>query len=259
MLFQEISQLAHVAGITAVISNAINLLLAAIILSKAIRERSRIILEFAFCVIFTASPWYPSGFGYLYLVITGVPLPYISYILAGNLFLPLAIIFWLDVYLTTVKPDRRNLGILVYAIFSIVFWIYLTFYLFLAPDAPVQGMIGIIDDPTDPFDIDYKMFVLAYLSVSIVIACTTGIHFALKSIKINEREIQWKGRFLFIAFIFFGIAATADAIIPMNVIMLVIIRIILVIAIICFYIGFILPKWVKKILFRRIEDQIEKD
>jgi len=259
MLFQEISQLAHIAGITAVISTSISFFLAAIIFSKAIRERSRIILEFGLCVIFTSSPWFPSGFGYLYLIITGVPLPYVSYILTGNLFLPLAIIFWLDIYLTTVKPDRRELGLIIYIIFSTIFLIYLIFYLFLASGAPVQGMIGIIDDPTDPFDIDYKMFVLAYLSVTILLSCATGIHFAIKSIKINEKEIQWKGRFLFIGFIFFGIAATADAIIPMTVIMLIIIRIILVSASIFFYLGFILPKWVKKILFRGIEDQIEKD
>ncbi len=259
MLFQEISQLAHISGITAVISNSIALTLTVIIFSKAIKERSRIILEFGFCIFFTVSPWFPSGYGYLYLIITGVPLPYPSYILTGNLFLPLAIIFWLDIYFITVKPDKRNLGLIIYTIFSITFLIYLIFYLFLAPDAPVHEMIGVFDNPTNPFDIDYKMYVLAYLSVSILLACATGIHFAIKSIKINEKEIQWKGRFLLVAFICFGLAASADAVIPMTEIALVIIRIMLASATICFYLGFILPKWIKKIVFRKLQNKIEKD
>ncbi|MCK4239751.1 MAG: hypothetical protein KAX33_11545, partial [Candidatus Lokiarchaeota archaeon] len=106
MFFQEISQLAHISGITAFISILVAFLLAGIILGKAIKEKSRIIFEFSFCVVFTISPWFPSGMGYLYFLITGVHLPYEIYIIIGNLFLPLAIIFWLDIYLTTVSPSR---------------------------------------------------------------------------------------------------------------------------------------------------------
>jgi len=249
-VFFQVSQLAHVSGITALISNFAALLLAGIIFIKAYNEKSRILFEFALCVMFTSSPWYPSGFGYLNLLITGSPLPYDIYIIIGNLLLPLAIIFWLDIYLTTVKPRKRKLILSIYVIFSLIFWIYSFYFLYFSPNSPVEEMLGIIDDPTNPFDIDYKGFVLVYLAVSIFTSCATGFHFAAKSLKIEEKEIQWKGRFLLIAFLCFGIGAIADSVIPMNEISLVIFRIILILANLFFYIGFILPKWIKKIIFR---------
>jgi len=249
-VFFQVSQLAHVSGITALISNFAALLLAGIIFIKAYNEKSRILFEFALRVMFTSSPWYPSGFGYLNLLITGSPLPYDIYIIIGNLLLPLAIIFWLDIYLTTVKPRKRKLILSIYVIFSLIFWIYSFYFLYFSPNSPVEEMLGIIDDPTNPFDIDYKGFVLVYLAVSIFTSCATGFHFAAKSLKIEEKEIQWKGRFLLIAFLCFGIGAIADSVIPMNEISLVIFRIILILANVFFYIGFILPKWIKKIIFR---------
>ncbi|MBA7671868.1 hypothetical protein ES703_80034 [subsurface metagenome] len=257
MFFQEISQLAHVSGITAFISILVAFLFAGIILGKAIKEKSRILFEFALCIIFTISPWFPSGMGYLYFLTTGVHLPYEIYIIIGNLFLPLAIIFWLDIYLTTVSPSRRNLILCIYIIFSIIFWIYAFYFLYFSPNAPVEEMLGIIDDPTNPFDIDFKWFVLVYLATSIFTSCGTGFHFAAKSLKIEDKEIQWKGRFLLIAFLCFGISAIADSVIPMTEISLVIFRIVLILANLFFYIGFILPKWIKKIIFR--EDKTQTD
>lgn len=257
MFFQEISQLAHISGITAFISILVAFLLAGIILGKAIKEKSRILFEFSFCVVFTISPWFPSGVGYLYFLITGVHLPYEIYIIIGNLFVPLAIIFWLDIYLTTVSPSRRNLILCIYIIFSIIFWIFAFYFLYFSPNAPVEEMLGIIDDPTNPFDIDYKGFVLLYLATSIFTSCATGFHFAAKSLKLEDKEIQWKGRFLLIAFLCFGISAIADSVIPMTEISLVIFRIILILANLFFYIGFILPKWIKKIIFR--EDKTQTD
>lgn len=255
MFFQEISQLAHISGITAFISILVAFLLAGIILGKAIKEKSRILFEFALCVIFTSSPWFPSGFGYLYLLITGSPLPYDSYIIYGNLLLPLAIIFWLDIYLTTVSPSRRKLILSIYIIFSIIFWIYLIYFIYFAPNAPIEEFLGIFDDPNNPSDIDYKGFVLVYLATSIFTSCATGFHFAAESLKIEDKEIQWKGRFLLIAFLCFGIGAIADSVIPMTEISLVIFRIVLILANLFFYIGFILPKWIKKIIFREDKTQ----
>jgi hypothetical protein len=98
-------------------------------------------------------------------------------------------------------------------------------------------------------DIDYKGFVLIFLGMSILTACATGFHFAAISMKKEEPpEIRWKGKFLLIAFLLFGISAIFDAIIEMGTILLVIMRIILALATFFFYLGFILPDWSKKFL-----------
>ncbi|MHA1467605.1 MAG: hypothetical protein ACTSP6_05940, partial [Promethearchaeota archaeon] len=59
-------------------------------------------------------------------------------------------------------------------------------------------------------------------------------------------EIKLRGKFLMAAFISWTFGAIADAIIPLTVITLPIIRIILITSAIEFYIGFVLPDWIKK-------------
>ena len=216
---------------------------------KYFKTKQVLIFNFFLFIIFTSSPWYPSGLGYLYWIITGEFLSYQFYVLIGTVGVPIAILAWLNVYLSTIKPKKKKLVLILYGIFSIIFELYLFYFLLLAPGAPVDSLIGIIIDPSNPMDIDYKGFVLIFLGLSILTSCITGFHFAAKSMKKEEPpEIRWKGKFLLIAFLFFGISAIFDALIEMDTILLVIMRIILALAMFLFYLGFILPRWSKKIL-----------
>jgi len=249
MYFQVLSELGKLSGFTAMINVGIGFFFGTIVLIKSIKTKQGLIFNFFLCIIFTLSPWYPSGLGYLYWVITGNLLNYEIYVLVGTVGIPIAILAWLNVYMTTIKPKKKILVLVLYGIFSVFFEYYLFYYLYYAPGAPVHSLLGVIYDPTNPLDIDYKGFILVYLGVSILTACITGIIFAIKSIRYEKtRSLVWKGRFLLIAFILFGIAAIFDALIEMTPPLLMGIRITLVVATFFFYIGFILPKWVKKIL-----------
>ena len=254
MFFQVLSELANISGLTALISVSITFILGLIVLIKYFKTRQFLILNFFLCIIFTASPWYPSGFGYLIWIITGEFLTYEVYVLIGTVGVPIAIIAWLNVYLSTLKPKIKKPVLIIYGLLSIIFELYLFFFLFLAPGAPVNSMLGLINDPANPMDIDYKGFVLIFLGLSILTACITGFHFAVKSMKKDELpEIRWKGRFLLVAFLLFGISAIFDSIIEMGPILLVIMRILLALGNFFFYLGFILPSWSKKLLSIKVE------
>ena len=249
MFFQVLSDLAQISGITALIAVSISFLLGFIVLIKYFKTKQILIFNFFLCIIFTASPWYPSGLGYLYWIITGEFLTYQIYVLIGTVGIPIAILAWLNVYFSTINPKKKKLVLILYGIFSIFFEMYLFYFLLLAPGAPVNSLVGIIIDQANPMDIDYKGFVLIFLGLSILTACITGFHFAAKSMKKEEPpEIRWKGRFLLVAFLFFGISAIFDALIEMGPILLVIMRIILALAMFLFYLGFILPGWSRKLL-----------
>lgn len=249
MIYQTLSDLAIISGITAAIAVFISFLLSLIVLTTYLKTKQTLILNFFFCTVFTSSPWYPSGLGYLYWYFTGDLLPYQTYILLGTVTIPIAIIAWLNVYLTTLKPKRKKIILISYGILSVVFEIYLFYFLYFAPGAPVNSLLGIMDDVSNPTDMDYKGFVLIFLGLSIITACVTGFHFSITSVRLKESQsLVWKGYFLFVAFLLFGISAIFDALIDMNTITLIIIRIILAISMFFFYLGFILPKWIKKIL-----------
>jgi len=249
MFYQVLSDLAQISGLTALIAVFISFLLGFIVLMKFFKTKQVLIFNFFLCIIFTASPWYPSGLGYLYWIITGEFLTYQFYVLIGTVGIPIAILAWLNVYLSTINPKKKKLVLILYGIFSIFFELYLFYFLLLAPGAPIDSLLGIIIDPANPMDIDYKGFVLIFLGLSILTACITGFHFAVKSMKKEETpEIRWKGKFLLIAFLFFGISAIFDALIEMGPILLIFIRIILALAMFLFYLGFILPGWSRKLL-----------
>jgi len=249
MFYQVLSDLAQISGLTALIAVFISFLLGFIVLMKYFKTKQVLIFNFFLCIIFTSSPWYPSGLGYLYWIITGEFLTYQFYVLIGTVGIPIAILAWLNVYLSTINPKKKKLVLILYGIFSIFFELYLFYFLLLAPGAPIDSLLGIIIDPANPMDIDYKGFVLIFLGLSILTACITGFHFAVKSMKKEETpEIRWKGKFLLIAFLFFGISAIFDALIEMGPILLIFIRIILALAMFLFYLGFILPGWSRKLL-----------
>ncbi len=244
----EISQLAQISGLTAFIAVIIGFFFAFIILTKAIKTKQKLVFEFFLCVVFTLSPWYPSGLGYFYWLLTGELFRYEFYILLGVSLIPIAIIAWLDVYLSNIRPDSKKKILLFYAFFSIAFEIYLVYFLFLAPNAPIETVLGIFDNKNNPTDIDYKGFVMIYLSVSILTSVLTGIHFSIISLKVEQTDVKIKGKFLLVAFSLFGVAAIFDAIVEMDAFVLVAVRLILMCTTFFFYVGFVLPKWVKKLL-----------
>ena len=72
-----------------------------------------------------------------------------------------------------------------------------------------------------------------------------GILIALNSIKAEEPEIKLRGKFLLIAFISWTVGAIFDASVPLTFVTLPIVRILLISSAIEFYIGFVLPDWIK--------------
>jgi len=259
MLFEEFTygELAQISGMTAAISLCIGWLLGGIVLIKALKTKQTMIFMFFLAIIFTLSPWYPSGGGYMFWVFThGQTFSYEFYIIVGTVGIPIAIMAWLYVYMGTINPEKRKAVLIMFGIYSIIFEVYIFYNLYFAPGAPVHSALGVFDDYSNPTDIDYKSFTLLFLTSLIIVAVSTGIHFALSSMKIEEnKEIQWKGRFLLAAFICFGFAATFDAMVPMDVWLLIIIRFVLMATTFFFYLGFILPKWARKLLNIRESEQ----
>lgn len=100
-----------------------------------------------------------------------------------------------------------------------------------------------------PLDINYKVYLIIFMGISIVVGTITGIHFSIVSMRIEASPtVQWKGRFLLISFILFALGAIGDALIELTAFTLIIVKIILMLSSLCYYIGFIMPKWMEKIL-----------
>ena len=96
--------------------------------------------------------------------------------------------------------------------------------------------------------------------IVILVMLITGIIFAQKSIKSDDREIKLKGKLLRAAFISFTVAAVFDSLLgaifedptdPLLSIMVVIVRILLIFSALEFYGGFLLPRWMKEVFIKK--------
>jgi len=245
MMFVALDDFTQLSGLLGLITVCIAWFYGIIVLYKAIKEKQKILYYFFFAVIFTMSPWYPSGLGYLYWLFTREIFEYSFYVLLGTIGVPFALYSWLQIYLPALHPNKKKIVTISTIIFSIVFYVYLIFFLFSAPGAPVDELIGI---KRNAMDIDYKGFVLVFLAFSLLVSTITGNDFSIASLKVKDPVIRWKGRFLILSFNLFAIGAIGDGFIPLTPITLIIFRTFMLLANTFYYIGFIMPKWMKKIL-----------
>ena len=240
MLFVEVSETVRTVGPIGFFYIPITAIMAFSVLYKAIKLKQKMLYIFFLTLLFTPTSWYPSQIGYIYWLFTQEALTYQTYVLMGTLGIPVAMLSWLYIYLTTIKTPLKKLVLSVYGIISIVFYVFLLYFLLIAPGAPIQNLIAM---EKGPLDVDYQGIVLLYMIISVFTGVISGIHFSIVSMRSDSKLILWKGRFLLMSFIAFGIGAFGDAIIT-----LLIFRVLLLISSVLFYIGFIMPNWMKRIL-----------
>jgi len=249
MLFIEYSQETQVSGLLTLIIVLFSFFFGALILRKAIATKEKILYFCFFMIVFSISPWYSIALGYLLWFLTKEELIYELHIILNLLFVPIGYIAWLNIYLTAINPKKKKSVIIINGIYSILMELYMFYFLYFATNAPVKSLLGSVYElqPT------YAGFLIIYSLTILVVILITGIHFSIFSIKkaYNE-EIRWKGRFLFVAFILYFLEVSLDVIILNKLVFFIIIlRILLLIAIFLFYLGFILPNWIKKVLINK--------
>jgi hypothetical protein len=87
------------------------------------------------------------------------------------------------------------------------------------------------------------------MGICILIGTITGMHFSIVSMRIEKNPlVHWKGRFLLVSFILFAVGAVGDALIELTPFTLILIKVVLILSSFFYYIGFMMPKWMIKIL-----------
>lgn len=246
MIFIALDDLSQLSGLFGFLAVLIAWFYGILVFIKFLRTKEIKLFYFFLAIIFTMSPWYPSGFGYIYWLFTRQEIAYQAYVLLGTVGIPIALISWLQIYMPALHPKKKDVPTLIVICLSIAFYIYLFYFTFFAPNAPIDEVIGI---KRSPIDIDYKGFILVFLAISLLISTITGNEFSIVSLKVKDNSIVvWKGRFLIISFNLFAIGAIGDGFITLTPITLIIFRTLMMISSTTYYIGFILPKWVRRFL-----------
>ena len=231
----------------------ISLIIGITILSKYSEHKNRLLILVGISWIGIANPWMPDSISFLMNLIVGYSLPVGLYFIIGNCFIPIALLTWLIAYTDMIRKKAQKKVIIITVVLSILFEIAFFALFFTNID-----LIGVIN-PIRPFTVEFGIFITVYLMLVILVMIVTGIIFAQKSVKSNDREIRLKGKLLRAAFITFTIAAIADSLLgtifedptdPLLSIMVVVIRVLLILSALEFYGGFLLPRWMKEIFIK---------
>ncbi len=232
----------------------ISIVLGITILLKYFDQKNRLYLLVGISWIGVANPWIPDSISFLMNITIQQSLPVGLYFIIGNCFLPIALLTWFTAFTDMIKKDSQKRVLIITAILSILFEVVFFTLFFIDID-----LIGVIN-PLRPFTVEFDIFITVFLICVIFAMMISGVIFAQRSIKVEDREVRLKGKLLRAAFITFTVGAILDSLLgtifedpadPFLAVMVVVVRILLIISAIEFYGGFLLPRWMKDIFMKK--------
>lgn len=229
-------------GTFSLIFVVISTLVGLIIVVKYFKTKNRTILWVGLAWILIVCPWWPSATSAFVALATGKGITLEIYLLLGNLFVPLFLLFFVGAFTEIYFHEKQKIILLIFIIYGILFEIYLIYFVIVDP--------SVLGDLKGVVDIEFKGFLRYYLISSVFITLIIGVFLALNSLKSEDPVIKLRGRFLLAAFISFTVGSICDASVPLDFITLPLIRILLISSAIEFYFGFIMPDWIKKIFLK---------
>jgi hypothetical protein len=212
------------------------------IASKYIRYKEKKLILVGLASIGFYSPHWGSATSFILVLLTGNGLPAPIYMFLGNFFIPIFITIWMYAMADLLTLKRKWLLPAIYATIGIAMDIYLVYYLVV--DYTMVGTLASV------FDVEYssiQTFYLMFILLSIIIS---GLFFAGQSLKAENKEIKLKGKFLIAAFIIYLGGSLFDTGATISPTILIISRMILISGSISFYIGWLMPKIIKRIFIK---------
>jgi len=246
-MLTEASQL---IGLFSIIQAGIIVSISLIVLKKSYGLRSRPLFYLFLFMYFSSSTLFPFLTGYINWLVGGIVPPYTFYAFLGTFLIPVSFIGWSLVYLSlsSWSDIRKKITISLIIIYAISFEIYLAYFLFISPIAPEMDLVGILIERAD---FSLRGFVLIYVMSMIIWNLITGIHFSYVGIKSGNKITKLKAKIVLLAFIFMFLETVIEGFVLTGGGNLVIERIVggilNILTFLLLYIGFILPKWFKKI------------
>ena len=213
------------------------------IILKYYEHKQHALITVGLTWIFLTSIWWKGAIIFITIILE-ISIDPFMFLALGNIVMTIGLLFWIHSF-TTLAYKKYHSKML--SIYSVIVAIYLViFIVFLSINPSLIGeYTGTFSTQTRPFVIIFQVFALLTFLI-------TGILFAKTSMKSDNEEIKWKGRFLLSAFVVFTIASILEVtrIDDINITTLIITKLIFITSAIFYYLGFFLPKGLKNILIK---------
>jgi hypothetical protein len=194
--------------------------------------------------IFLVSPYWSDAIQFITITFFETELNPVLYFFIANAFIAPIHIVWIYAISDFLFPTHKKVLVAIFSIEAIAFE---TVFLLLFSLDPL-----LIGDQKSYFVVEWAIWIQIYLLVSIALFLITGFLFARRSLKSPAKDVKLKGKFLIIAFLCFTVAAVIDVVgaeAP-NELTIFLARTFLIVSSIFFYIGFIMPRFIKGLFIR---------
>ncbi|MBD3255474.1 MAG: hypothetical protein GF383_10295 [Candidatus Lokiarchaeota archaeon] len=190
-----------------------------------------------------SSPWLPDTINLILIALTEFYLPEIIYLTLTIALIPFPLCCWLAAFFDFLAIKRRNMILVIAVILSVLFEIF--FFSLLILD--YRAYIGTAYTNGEITIQSYTLFTQVYFIIVLSAFILTGLVFGFQAIKSGNAEVKMKGKFLVAAFIILLISTLTEIIIGDPILIVIILRGTgRTISGFLFYLGFILPKGLKK-------------
>lgn len=197
-----------------------------------------------------SSAWWGSSFGIISILLFGDIFPEVIHIAINNLFIPFAIISWMNAFLRLVRWDKFKLKIAT-IIITIIVVIYESVLIFILTSD--HTLLGKRRENTI-LAIRNNIFVSIFHISILLLFMVTGYYFSYRTYKNGKkkgnRQRKIQGKLLTITFTIFFISSFSEALflIRLNTIAILTTRSLLLFTGIMFYISFFIPSFIRKLL-----------
>jgi hypothetical protein len=216
-----------------------------LVVLKYRKNKEKIYIWWGIGLLGIGLPWAGSGFSFLSIILIGEGLSIIPYFFIMTFWMAITLFFWMWTMTDLMFKKKEKIILSFYAITGIIFEIYFVYSLITDP-----SVIGVLQTP--PLDSNYRGITMFYTIFGLVSISISLFLFIRVSLKYEDPEIKLKAKILLIAMISYIFGAIADAYLTLTILTIFIIRIILISSAIEYYIGWILPQSIKKLLLKKI-------
>ncbi|MFX1392454.1 MAG: hypothetical protein ACFFAH_02665 [Promethearchaeota archaeon] len=239
----ELSQVEIFSGFSSIVGIMFSMVLGFLMISKYFKYRDRNLLLMGLVMILISQPWWPYAITLMLFFVGGEPLPLQMYIIIGLNANVIVVLLGTYVMTNLIWKDKVKLVMVLTAIYGVIYQTVLFYAMFVEPErfATLEGAL----------DVRYLSLLVLFLFVNIMLALIFAIFFFRESHKSPEPEIRLKGVFYLISLFSYVIGSILDAILPLNLLFLVIVRILLTFSAFMTYLAFAMPNWAKKLFLRK--------
>ncbi len=231
-----------ISGLFSLFFVIISLIVGVLLILKYLRYKQNTFLLVGLTWIGMVSIWYPSAINVIYFSITGSSIPDLLFMGIGMGLIPITTFIWMIAFTGLLYKEKQKIILLIFGILSAL--IEILFFSFLLTEPSVLGEV------VSPVDATWTLPITLYQIAAILMVLITGILIWKESLKSSDPEVKLKAKLLLAAVFSFVTGCILEIFSDLSIILLIIGRLILISAAIEFYLGWILPDWIKNRLLK---------